>query len=81
MEKDRFLERVSAATGIQEVLREMIDGAADALERLEKRIEALEDGEEICDRGTIHQHVTDPCHCSGRRECHKCGRKLHEKKA
>lgn len=42
MERDRFLERVSAAKGIFDVLTEIVDAAADTIGRLEERIEKLE---------------------------------------
>lgn len=43
MEKERFVERVLAAQGIQNVLDVLIGSMADAIGRLEKRIELLED--------------------------------------
>lgn len=41
-EKEKFIARVGHHTGMQAVVTEIISAAADAIERLEERIETLE---------------------------------------
>lgn len=41
-ETNRYLERISAATGIKDILHETISAMADYIERTEERIEKLE---------------------------------------